>query len=290
MVPFTQARVRQVKFPIFVLLIIGGITAGLLSSSIFIITRYINYYRVIEQNKSLRKKIDVFASESVKITKAAKKVYGLELSLQKLLGMKSKRRIIESSAAAIGGPSDLDEKTLGKVLAGTDGENKYKEIADDICDNIDGCKEDFTNIEQFISEQRSLFAATPRGNPVNGGWITSEFGRRSGLILDAGGSEFHKGIDIANDTGTPIRATASGVIVFSGRKGGYGNMVVINHGYGYTTIYAHNSKNAVSSGDKVKMGQIIAYIGETGNATGPHLHYEVRRNDMSINPNSYLEE
>lgn len=288
MVPFTQARVRQVKFPIFVLLIIFTFTVSLFSASIYTITRYLNYYRVFEQNKALRKKIDVFASESVKLSKAAKKVYGLEMSLQNLLGMKSKKKIIESSG--MGGPSYLDEKELSKELAGENGEEKFRKISGDIYNDINERASSFMNVEDFINEQRSIYAATPRGNPLSGGWITSGFGKRSGVVLDHGGSEFHRGMDIANDIGSPIKATAFGVVAYSGKKGGYGNVVIISHGYGYTTVYAHNRKNLVSTGDKVKRGQTIAYLGQTGNVTGPHVHYEIRRNNIPINPENSLDE
>jgi murein DD-endopeptidase MepM/ murein hydrolase activator NlpD len=99
----------------------------------------------------------------------------------------------------------------------------------------------------------------------------------------------HEGIDIANDVGTPVCATGNGVVESAGRtEAGYGMMIVINHGYGYTTIYGHLSKVLVKNGQHVNRGQLIARSGRTGVVTGPHLHYEVRRNGVLQNPVDYF--
>ncbi|HHW02379.1 MAG TPA: peptidoglycan DD-metalloendopeptidase family protein [Thermoanaerobacterales bacterium] len=112
------------------------------------------------------------------------------------------------------------------------------------------------------------------------GEITSPFGRR--------GREFHTGIDVACDKGTPIRASNSGTVTFAGRRGSYGNLVIINHGGGFETYYAHASSILVSVGEKVEKGQQIATVGTTGRTTGPHVHFEVRLNGNPQNPLSYL--
>lgn len=123
---------------------------------------------------------------------------------------------------------------------------------------------------------------TPAGWPTNG-FISSPYGLRFG------GTEFHQGIDIAADTGTPIVATADGVVTAAGWSGsGYGNMVDIDHGDGVMTRYGHASAVAVTAGEHVRRGQIIAYVGSTGHSTGPHLHYEVRLNGQPVNPAPYL--
>ena len=116
-------------------------------------------------------------------------------------------------------------------------------------------------------------------NPV-AGTITSRFGRRSGGI--------HTGLDIANSSGTPIKACASGTVIYSGYKGSYGRMLVIDHGNGIQTYYAHCSKLYVSTGTYVNQGQTIASVGSTGNSTGPHLHLEVRVNGVAKNPQNYV--
>lgn len=98
----------------------------------------------------------------------------------------------------------------------------------------------------------------------------------------------HQGIDIPARIGTPVRATAEGVVTIAGNRGGYGLLVEINHGNGYRTRYGHNSRLAVRVGQKVKKGQIIAYVGNTGTSTGPHVHYEVRLNNVPVDPTPFL--
>ncbi len=133
------------------------------------------------------------------------------------------------------------------------------------------------------------FGGSPLANPnvpsiwPTTGVVTSPYGLRWG------GTDFHPGIDIANDMGTPIVATADGIVEYAGwNAGGYGNMVDINHGNGLMTRYGHASQVVVTSGQHVKRGQLIAYMGSTGFSTGPHCHYEVHVNGQRVNPISYL--
>jgi len=115
--------------------------------------------------------------------------------------------------------------------------------------------------------------------PTASGRVTSYYGPRWG--------GFHSGIDIASSRGTPVYAADSGVVTYSGYRGNYGRLVIIDHGNGYTTYYAHNSSNNVSTGQRVSQGQTIAYMGNTGNASGSHLHFEIRRNGSTLNPMNY---
>ncbi|MCR5177130.1 MAG: peptidoglycan DD-metalloendopeptidase family protein [Anaerovibrio sp.] len=135
---------------------------------------------------------------------------------------------------------------------------------------------------KIVSYQESAAAATPSIWPASGD-VSSPYGLRWN------GSDFHPGIDIANDIGTPIMAAADGVVTVAGwNSGGYGNMVDIDHGNGIMTRYGHAQQVVVSAGQTVKKGQIIAYMGSTGYSTGPHLHYEVRVNGQAVNPAAYM--
>jgi len=129
-----------------------------------------------------------------------------------------------------------------------------------------------------VGEDRGEFA-----RPV-GGAVSSGFGMRRHPIL--GYRRMHSGLDFRAGYGTPILATADGVVNYAGRKGGYGNFVKINHGNGLATGYAHMSRFAVSNGTRVRQGQVIGYVGSTGLSTGPHLHYELYRNNRAIDPRS----
>lgn len=141
------------------------------------------------------------------------------------------------------------------------------------------------NLKESLTAKKERQAATPSIWPA-AGEVTSRFGWRSSPW--GGGGDWHPGIDIAGDTGTPIYATADGTVTNSSWFGGYGNMVEINHGNGTVTIYGHNSQNLVSAGQQIKKGQLIAYMGSTGYSTGPHVHYEIRVNGTAVNPSSFL--
>jgi len=120
--------------------------------------------------------------------------------------------------------------------------------------------------------------------PVTG-TITSRFGLRQATAIVSGN---HKGMDIGAPNGTPILAAADGTVTYSGWMSGYGNLVIISHGNGIQTYYGHCSKLYVSEGETVSAGETIAAVGSTGNSTGNHLHFEIRKNGTQINPQKYL--
>lgn len=142
-----------------------------------------------------------------------------------------------------------------------------------------------TEIKRYLARELDRFRATPRGWPVDGK-VTSIFGPR--IHPQTGRQQFHYGVDLSAPTGTPVRATADGIVSFSGWSNGNGNVVVIEHGHGFSTVYAHNSKLEVKSGQMIKQGALIAATGATGNATGPHVHYEVWKNGKQVDPTSFL--
>jgi len=141
-----------------------------------------------------------------------------------------------------------------------------------------------TKISQM---ERSLFLGTGFVNPIKQGRRTSGFGNRKDPF-DEQRYQFHKGIDIACPIGTEVFAARSGRVTFSGYNGGYGVTVIIEHELGYQSIYGHLSKPLVKVGQRVKAGSLIALSGNTGRTTGPHLHFEVRKNRKPINPDSLL--
>lgn len=147
-------------------------------------------------------------------------------------------------------------------------------------------EESLTAMKGTLAERNARLAATPTIWPTDGE-VTSRFGWRSSP-WGGWGSDWHPGIDIANDYGTPIIATADGEVVYSGWYSGYGKMIQIDHGYGVVTVYAHNAELLVNNGASVKKGQTIGYMGSTGYSTGTHLHYEVRVNGTAVNPANFL--
>lgn len=140
-------------------------------------------------------------------------------------------------------------------------------------------------LETYLRGQKVRLASTPSVWPSRG-WLTSTFGMR--IDPYTGKSTMHRGIDIANQEGVPIIAPASGVATFAGNSGGYGKVVVIDHGYGIRTRYAHLSEIALSIGDRVDRGDRIGRLGNSGRSTGPHLHYEIEVNGVNENPMNYI--
>lgn len=140
-------------------------------------------------------------------------------------------------------------------------------------------------LSNLIEEQEFLLQSTPAGSPVTGS-ISSRFDFRYSPFN--GRLVFHEGIDIAAPHGSAVRSSAKGIVIFSGYKTGYGYLVTIDHGYGFVTRYAHNSKLLVREGDYVQRGEKIALVGSTGHSTGPHLHYEVLLNGVPVNPLNFM--
>ena len=151
---------------------------------------------------------------------------------------------------------------------------------------IDMQEQSLNELKEALTQREKRLACTPTGFPVSGR-ITSHFGyRRSPFGRRI---EFHDGLDIAANYGSPVKATADGKVVFSGYRAGYGYTVEIDHGYGYRTCYCHNSKNLVKVGEEVRRGQIIAKVGSSGRSTGAHVHYMVYENGVLKNPIEYCD-
>ncbi|MEB3195654.1 MAG: M23 family metallopeptidase [Candidatus Sericytochromatia bacterium] len=129
----------------------------------------------------------------------------------------------------------------------------------------------------------------PQLRPVEGGWVSSEFGMREAHpVLGTMPGRLHEGYDFAVAEGSPIRATMAGEVVYAGWRGGYGKTVVVAHREGLSTLYGHARELLVSPGDTVAAGEVLALVGSTGLSTGPHLHYELRRHDVPIDPGGFL--
>lgn len=141
------------------------------------------------------------------------------------------------------------------------------------------------DLQAYFQDQKSLLASTPSVWPARG-WVTSDFGQR--LDPYTADRVTHAGLDIAAPHGKEVTAPSDGTVVFAGLEGGYGNVLVIDHGYGIKTRYGHLSKILVKAGDRVKRGVIVAAVGNTGRSTGPHLHYEVRVNGVPQNPRKFI--
>jgi murein DD-endopeptidase MepM/ murein hydrolase activator NlpD len=146
-------------------------------------------------------------------------------------------------------------------------------------------KSSFDELANFLQEKAYLRNHTPSIMPVQG-WLIRGFGYQ--IDPFTGQVKMHEGLDIAAPTGTPIVAPADGTVKYAGNKKDYGLSVEIDHGYGFITQYSHCQRIRVNSGMRIKRGDIIAYVGNTGRSTGPHLHYEVRVSYTAVNPMNYV--
>ncbi|MBN1364858.1 MAG: M23 family metallopeptidase [Syntrophaceae bacterium] len=231
-----------------------------------------------EQQQQLRElglKIDEFSDRMEELRQTDKKIRVLayETSRDKKLPL------------SIGGS---DKETRIKDLLNKD----HNALIEGMRKNIEKLKEEanereksFDELLAFLREQKSILASTPSLWPVRG-WVTSGFGPRRSPF--SGGVEFHKGIDISTRFGKAIVAPADGLVVVCGYESMDGNTIRIEHGHGFTTAYLHLSKMQVKRGQRVKKGEIIGYVGDSGRSTGPHLHYGVYVNNVPVNPKKYL--
>ena len=178
---------------------------------------------------------------------------------------------------ALGGPSEAsiteDPGTLETAVTSLGQEIGYREYQ-------------LFVLEEILRSRILYEEVHPAGRPVHKGWISSYYGYRNSPF--DGRREFHKGIDIASKEGSEIIAVAGGVVTWSDRRWGYGNMVEINHGNGYVTRYGHCSKLLVKEGEAVKKGQVLALMGSTGRSTGPHVHFEVMKGGKQVNPLDFI--
>jgi len=183
------------------------------------------------------------------------------------------------STPAVGGPEDsIDQNSLQTSELSL----AIRQLGLDL-DNQESQLEVLEDIVMNKNLQRDV---QPSGRPILKGWLSSYYGMRTHPI--SGRKEMHKGIDFAGKMGGEVIAVAKGVITYAGKRYGYGHVIDIAHGNGFTTRYAHNSKILVSVGDTVEKGFRIAEIGSSGRSTGPHVHFEVLKNGKQVNPVKFI--
>ena len=178
---------------------------------------------------------------------------------------------------ALGGPQhDTDNLTVN-----------FESVLGLLNEQLSSREQQLSLLEDIIMAQQLESETRPQGRPTSKGWISSYFGKRPDPFT--GKVEMHKGIDFASKDGSEILAVANGLVTWSGRRYGYGTLVEINHGNGYMTRYGHNSETLVKVGDSVERGQVISLMGSTGRSTGPHVHFEVLKNDRQIDPIRFVQ-
>lgn len=191
-------------------------------------------------------------------------------------------------AQAVGVQGLPSERPSGGVGAGVGSRTEMiGEESSALRKRMENLDASFDRLEQAWGERLKVLASTPSLAPVSG-FFSDGFGWRRDPI--DGSREFHKGVDIVAPSGTPVRASADGLVTAAGRMAGYGSMIHLAHGYGMGTRYGHLSRLMVTPGQRVKRGDVIGLVGSTGRSTGPHLHYEVFRTGVQVDPRKYLGE
>ncbi|MBN1548183.1 MAG: M23 family metallopeptidase [Syntrophaceae bacterium] len=258
LIPHSKTKPFNFKVPFvfivtFVILCFFG-----MASVCSMVVKTVDYYQMKDQ-------VGYYAEQFADMKSTIVSLKKDEVEFKRLFALESGKDVLENMDVSDRGSIDLESLKL------------------DIKKTIETVGE----IKDYLHEQRNIHLSTPQGRPVEG-YVSSFFGMR--IKPGYKHKEFHSGIDIAAPPGTPVKATADGIVSFSGPSGPNGNLVVLEHGRGFSTFYAHNRKNLVKVGQKVKRGEVIGHVGSTGNSTGPHVHYEIWKYGQAVNPAKYFKE
>ena len=288
LIPHNTVKPVRISFSLSFLLFMVCLWTGVTIWAGYLSSRQIDYWRVKTDNQLMNIKVKFFAQEVKKSQEYLEQIKENDANVRTLLEMKSKKEIIENDRNGKGGPTTEDRKDLERLLNGkiyemsqADMHRQAQALILEAKKRLDRHKE----VLEYVDNQRSLFKSTPNIWPCMGR-ITSNYGFRIHPVSFT--SDFHSGLDIANVVNTPIYATAYGTVKFCDWQSGYGRLIILDNGHGYKTYYGHLRKFLVKAGDKVKRGQLIALMGDTGTATGTHLHYEIIFNEHTLNPMAHL--
>jgi murein DD-endopeptidase MepM/ murein hydrolase activator NlpD len=229
--------------------------------------------------RTLQQNLDALALRIGQMNAHVVRLDALGARLTQMAGLKD-GEFDFTSVPSLGGP---EEPLAASEVMQINGVVGALEVLDEQLEDRD---RQLTVLEDLLINRKLRDEVRPEGRPVTSGYVSSQFGSRTDPFT--GRRAFHKGVDFAGREGAEVVAVASGVVIWSGERYGYGQLVEINHGNGYVTRYAHNVDNLVAVGDTVRRGQVIARMGETGRATGPNLHFEVLLNDRPVDPLTYV--
>jgi murein DD-endopeptidase MepM/ murein hydrolase activator NlpD len=277
-VPHARAKFRKLKVSHRLLFSLVSVVTSSLCLSTFFSVQYFTSLSQTHELSQLRHENKELQTANEQFSKSVESLRG------QLRTVEDRTRKL----AIYAGISSLDDSAQGGVggLRPTDlGDNPYRDDVDKMAFRSRRIESDLSVLEQKLVAQSQLLASTPSIAPVRG-ILTDGFGGRSDPFTGEQGT--HNAIDISSAVGQPVRAPADGIVVKAEWANGYGNVIYLSHGYGYSTRYGHLSAYAVKPGAHVKRGDIIAYVGSTGRSTGPHLHYEVRLNNNPVNPLEFI--
>jgi len=279
-IPKAGSKTVSLGFPIYVLYVAGVLVLGVIVAlGTFVKSRVESavHASAIElqmaENRVLKEKIEGFEADMAFLRARMDTLSALGGQVNELIDLEQTEQDISSTGkeASLRWQSESDEEIIARL--------------DLLAARVEMRRGSLVELLKCVSEQKYLAEHTPSIRPASG-WVIAGYGYIKNPLT--GRMEMHKGMDIAALKGTPIYATAGGRVSFVGYKPGYGLVIRINHGRGLSTWYGHCSMAKVRTGELVKRGQVIATIGKTGQAMGPHVQYEVRINGEPIDPADYL--
>jgi murein DD-endopeptidase MepM/ murein hydrolase activator NlpD len=279
-VPDAKARFRKIQIPVRLakwaagtLSVAGLVVAAMLAHYFWISVEVEELRRLRAENQALSQKTREYEQN---VGKLQARVVSLQKMVDKLGVMAGLDPAPETTPAGVGGALS-SESTAPSLDPGFAVRSMDR--------NVEDLAQRSAKLESFYKDQKILLASTPSIWPVRG-YLSSNFGNRVDPFT--GERDFHSGIDISTPLGTKITAPADGVVVTCAQKGAYGNSIIIDHGHGMVTRYGHLSGYAVRPGQRVKRGDPIGHVGNTGRSQAPHLHYEVWVRDQAQNPIHFI--
>jgi murein DD-endopeptidase MepM/ murein hydrolase activator NlpD len=255
-----------------------------------------SYQAIATENQGLRGEANLLLSNLQEVKRSLKRVQDYSEKLGELTQIKVKRF---SSHTGIGPLSPQDYSHAKKEVAAAEDQQHipagidldkllFRTVFENMKQVGNNANQNALRLQRLLStlsQQKSLLASVPSISPLDG-WVTSSFGSRESPFTKE--HDVHMGLDIAAPVGSPFYAPADGVVIFSGKKDGFGNFIMIAHGYGVISRFGHNAENLVEPGQKVVRGEQIGTVGMTGRTTGPHLHYEVMLNGANVDPSRFI--
>lgn len=280
-VPHAKARFRKFQVSVRLTKWVLGALSVLAIALVGILVHYTWMSVQVAEIKRLRGENLALATKAKAYEENAGRLQQRVLALQSIVTKLGLMAGVEDSApepqiGGVGGLTRLETTAPSLDMAAS---------LEGMDQTVSALTEKSQQLQTFFQDQRQVLASTPSIWPVRG-YLSAGFGNRKDPFT--GMPDFHPGIDISTPRGTKVVAPADGVVIFTGKKGGYGNAIVIDHGYGIVTRYAHLDGFNVHPGQRVRRGDVIGFVGSTGRSTAPHLHYEVWVNDQTRNPIQFI--
>lgn len=256
LVPHSRTSPVSIRVPVVA---VGASVCLFLTGTAFVVSvsvRAVEYHRMQE-------KLSLVSAQFLELKGTMLALKQAEKDFRKLFSLKSKSAVLESADFGDAGSLDME------VLRG----------------QIEAAMQSVSGIRRYIAEQKDIHLATPLGWPV-AGTISSPYGYRNHPVREE--RRFHTGVDLSVPSGSEVKATADGIVSFAGWTENSGIVVVVEHGHGFSTAYAHNRKAFARVGQRIARGDVIAMSGSTGLSTGPHVHYEIWRDGRHVDPAGFL--